>query len=331
MNARNALNALLIWLALGVGLVYGQETSDQEAASRAYRIQPGDTLSVLVRDLPEFAWEGDVDTAGNVSLPFIDKPLPALCQTSEVLGRTVKQEYQRFIKRPEVSVKIVNRRTVATPPVFVTGAVQEPGRFLLNRRVLLSEVLAAAGGLTKLAGKNVRVVATTGLVKCNEDGSIFRRTADNLTAAVYALAAVGVTAGPDNPVIYEGDVVTVLESDLVYVDGAVRQPAPLPFTGRLSALQAIKQAGGLLPENKAAKARLVRRPNWRNGPVEIILDLDALQKGLVPDVLLESNDVLYVPAAKEDLHNVVLCSVCTQTLKTDAMVQLQNSPLKVIE
>ena len=65
--------------------------------------------------------------------------------------------------------------------------------------------------------------------------------------------------------------------------------------------------------------------------MEIILDLDALQKGLAQDVLLESNDVLYVPAAKEDLHNVVLCSVCTQTLKTDAMVQLQNSPLKVIE
>jgi protein involved in polysaccharide export with SLBB domain len=90
-------------------------------------------------------------------------------------------------------------------------------------------------------------------------------------------------------------VVSEFGSRQIFVLGEVQKPGsyPLPEGARMSGLQAVSTAGGFT--NTAAPRRaILLRPNA--GGVQKAVDLKAATKGRADaDVVLEPNDILYVP------------------------------------
>jgi len=85
------------------------------------------------------------------------------------------------------------------------------------------------------------------------------------------------------------------EGHIIYVMGAVKEPGPYPFPGRITLLQAITMAGGYIPEAKLDGVRIIREAQ-RNKQI-IKVNLSKLMRGKAApfDIELQSNDVVEIP------------------------------------
>ncbi len=294
-------------------------------AKPEYRLQPGDSLTVRWKDFPEADWDGEVDNRGNIALPLVDQPVRAVCRTVEELTREINGKYSKILRKPEADVSLAGKNETVKTPAMVLGAVRTPSRFLLNRRVYLSELLALAGGPNERAGKSVRVVPTSSVWQCNDDGTFFKREADNISALVLPLDLVQrKDAAADLP-IHHGDIVTVLETDLVYLNGLVANPSAFAYSSGLTLTQALAKVGGV--NGAANTARIFRRIGAANNKIELTADLQAIRKGAAPDMQLYAYDVVIVCASCQG--QAVTCQTCLPS--QDLLSVINKTPLKVIE
>lgn len=88
-------------------------------------------------------------------------------------------------------------------------------------------------------------------------------------------------------------------SRLVYVDGQVAHPGAFAIEPRMSALQALAEAGGITEEAAPANALLIRRDACGT-PAGIKLDLASARNGAAPqqDQGVMPGDIIYVPRSK---------------------------------
>ena len=86
---------------------------------------------------------------------------------------------------------------------------------------------------------------------------------------------------------------------LVYVDGQVAHPGAFAMPPRMSALQAVTEAGGVTDEAASANAILIRR-DVCGTPAGIKFDLASARSGSGPDQdpLVIPGDIIYVPRSK---------------------------------
>jgi protein involved in polysaccharide export with SLBB domain len=85
------------------------------------------------------------------------------------------------------------------------------------------------------------------------------------------------------------------EDRKVYVGGEVKNPGIVEIPGQLTALEAIKRAGGFKrPEANTSKVLLIRQENGKN--TGCILDMQKVLEGREKEVVyLHPHDVVYVP------------------------------------
>lgn len=168
MMLRNSLVALaLIGVMLGVNLraqdagggqVMGGTDQFDANGIRRYKLGPGDVVDLRVYGQPEFNGPLVIDDDGNIELPFVDDPVFAKCKTDREIQREITSQLKKYIKRPQVSVRVTDRRS--RPPAVVYGAVRSPQRVMMNRQVRLLELLAWAGGVTEQAGSEIQIFHT---------------------------------------------------------------------------------------------------------------------------------------------------------------------------
>lgn len=95
-------------------------------------------------------------------------------------------------------------------------------------------------------------------------------------------------------------VVRSLESHRIYVGGEVKTPGMLPITGRMTALQAIMQAGGFLKESARMSTVVVVRQD-ENEQHAMTIDLaKALESADSEPFYLQPNDMVFVPRTAID-------------------------------
>lgn len=170
---------------------------DQQGMSQDlsnYRIGPLDQIKVEVFGAPELTRQGEVDAAGNFSLPLVGNVL-AGGRTPAELGREIGTALQgRYLKNPQVSVSIVK----AQGQTFtVDGAVQQPGVYPIVGKMTLQEAIASARGASEAA--NIGNVV------------IFRRVQNRKMAALFNLKEI--RAGRlDDPDVYGNDIIVVGEN-----------------------------------------------------------------------------------------------------------------------
>nr|MBA3805842.1 polysaccharide biosynthesis/export family protein [Acidobacteriota bacterium] len=116
-----------------------QVSSLDSQGIRKYLLGPGDTLQVRVWGQPDLSGDVEIDDQGNISeLHFIDKPVSAQCRTEKEVAKDIAAAYGKFLKNPQVSVRVMGRNS--RPPAVVFGAVRVPARVQMQRRVRLQEL-----------------------------------------------------------------------------------------------------------------------------------------------------------------------------------------------
>jgi len=103
-------------------------------------IYPGDELEIAFREAPELSIVRTVRRDGRMNLRFLGD-VEVVGKTPPELQKELQQRYSKHVQASDVSVTIRSN-----PPVFVSGAVMRPGRFLMDYPMTAFQAVAEAGG-----------------------------------------------------------------------------------------------------------------------------------------------------------------------------------------
>ncbi len=288
---------------------------------RRYRVGPGDLLDVRVFGQPDLNSTVEIDEDGNISsLPFIEDPIPAKCRNEKDIQKSITEAYSKYLIKPRVSVRILERRS--RPPTVVFGAVRSAARVQMNRRVRLHELLANSGGITQGASGTIQIIHTEPIM-CPEPDDIVQTVAVSLSdkpaaalasepaasasakvqadsgsdvgrLEVYQISKIKNGVGKDDPYIRPGDIVIVTEGEPIYITGAVSAPHELTMKDGLTLGRAIAMSGGATRQAKTGEVHIYRQKDGKIGQEDLKFNYEAIKKGQQQDVLLEPYDIIEV-------------------------------------
>lgn len=257
-----------------------------------YRIGPGDILEIRVFNRPQLSRDVvRVDGHGLIEMPLLDEGIGAACKTESELAHDIETRYLRYQRNPHVSVFV---KEFNSQPVAVIGAVVQPGRFHLQRRIRLLELLTFAGGPTERAGERVNLI----------------RASETMCSATNVAPNRGGSAQPDlisfrlsdilkgdnaaNPYLEPGDIISMSEAEQAYVVGNVFKPTTINLKEPVTVMRAIAIAGGVMPDTKLNRIRIIRQPQPGSAEREIFVDLSAGQNQRTENIVLEPGDIVDV-------------------------------------
>ena len=265
---------------------------------KSYLLGPGDVLDVRVFGQPELSSSVQVDSDGNLSsLPFLEKPIPAKCRTDKDVQKDITVAYSKFINNPQVSVRISERNS--RQPATVFGAVRQPTRVEMKRKVRLNELMAVSGGFTERASGTIQILHTEPLM-CPEPGEEQMAAPIDGTRIPLQIVKIADLRGGKveaNPVIRPGDYVLVTEAEPVYITGSVMSPGGIYLQENLMLSRALAMVGGARKEAKLSEVRIYRQAPGSANQEVITVDVAAIKKSQKPDFALQAYDVIEVPEA----------------------------------
>lgn len=270
-------------------------TPGGKAADDRYRIGPGDVLDVRVFNKPQFSRDGvRVDGRGMIRMPLIEDEIQAACRTEHELATDITTRLREYLRQPQVDVFI---KDFQSQPVAVLGAVRAPSRFQLQRRVRLLELLSYVGGPSDMAGRTIQIVHTAAPTIC-EAGAL--TGGDETALGVLDNFKLTETLRGDeraNPYVRPGDVISIAEAEQAYVVGNVLRPSAVSLKERITVTRAIAMSGGLMPDTKTDRVRIVRQAPDSTTRTELFVDLKAVDKRQAEDIVLQAGDIVDVPTA----------------------------------
>lgn len=266
-----------------------------------YRIGFQDTLEIQVFRRPELTQRVSVAPNGTINLFRIPEAIIAVCKTERELANDIAVAYQRdYLRNPEVSVVAVEQRSQA---FGVLGAVDKPGYYFVNRPIRLLELLAMAGGQTDKAGSQIVVARTGSTANCRPD-ALQKDEEDDITVINFRLRDV--LEARQSIVMQPGDIVNVMDADIVFVYGNVNKQGQVTMREPLTLTQAIASAEGLRPAASKNDVRILRQVQGSLERKEFVFDLRDIDRRRVPDPYLEPNDIV---AVGEDRTKSILNSI----------------------
>ncbi|TWG90117.1 exopolysaccharide production protein ExoF [Mesorhizobium sp. J18] len=153
------MRCVCIFVAILTLLLTGAGVSAAE-----YELGPMDKLRIkvaewqtaegAVREWSSVAGDYTVGPSGSISLPFVGQ-IPAAGKTTAEIEETIADELQQrfgLLDRPAASVEIIEYR-----PIFVTGDVQNPGRYPYDPGLTVLRTVSVAGGLRRSADASLRI------------------------------------------------------------------------------------------------------------------------------------------------------------------------------
>ncbi len=301
---------VFLFLLLAFGLfntIFAQEVVNA-STSRGYLLGPGDEIAVKVLGEQQFDFEAALDENGSIEVPFFEKPLLAMCKNERELRTDVTQLLGKYLRSPQVSVKIKERKSRA--PLTIYGEVRNPQQFILMRKFRLSEVIAAAGGSSDDAGGIVQIFRTQppmcGDAEEIADWKAQAANTNGVPSSIYTLSSIKQGSEASNPIVYPGDIVVVEKAKPVYIVGEVKSPQGVYIKENgLSLMEAITMVGGLNREAKTKDIRIYRlKPNSKDRE-EIALNYEVLRKE-GKQVMLEPYDIIEVDKAKKSIGQLIL-------------------------
>ncbi|PYS22778.1 MAG: hypothetical protein DMF72_12095 [Acidobacteria bacterium] len=251
-----------------------------------YRIGAGDVLDIRAYNRPQLSRDAvRVEGNGMIRMPLIDGEIQAACKTEGELAKEISTRYARYYRNlpVDVFIKEYHAREVA-----LIGAVNEQGRYQMQRRIRLLELLTFAKGPSDKAGQTINIVRGPRQDICATDsqqtdgGFITLKLNDTLRGEEKA-----------NPFVEPGDIVTIPEAEQAYVVGNVFSPKSVPLKEPITVSRAIAMAGGPLRDSKTDRVHIVRQQ--AGGQTEMYVSLSAIARKKADDILLQPNDIVEVP------------------------------------
>lgn len=128
-------------------------------ASGSDKIAPQDLLEIEVFKVPDLSKEMRVDDAGNITMPLIGTVKAAGLTASQLEQQIAAKLAKDYMHNPQVSVLV---RESMGGRVTVSGAVRKPGMYPISGGTTVTQAIALAEGLDRLAARDVITVFRDG-------------------------------------------------------------------------------------------------------------------------------------------------------------------------
>lgn len=213
---------------------------------------PGDVVRLSVYGSPDLAVETRVSEGGSITFPLLGQVavggLSVAAAEKKIGGLLEKGGY---LKQAQVNMLVT---TLASQQVSVLGHVNRPGRYPVEGRRKVLDMLALAGGIHGDGGDMISLVRT-------RDGKTARETID-----VVDMVRKGEL---DKDVeVAGGDIIFVERAPRAYVTGEVTRPGPFRLERGMTVQQAVSAGGGLSPRGSDSGMKITRKDAGGN-PVTI--------------------------------------------------------------
>jgi protein involved in polysaccharide export with SLBB domain len=198
-----------------------------------YILVAGDVVEITVSSHMGYDRTLTIPPDGKIQFPSLGQ-IEAAGLTTQQLTTRIREGLNKELVDPEVTISLKEINKGLLRRVSVLGAVKTPGVYELKERSSLSEMLAAAGGPSKIA--DLRRVTIT--------------RADSGQRVTIDLTGSARTGTDSNTLPLEaGDLILVPEGTppTVTVLGEVLKPGSFEFNGEMRLLDALSLAGGTTP------------------------------------------------------------------------------------
>lgn len=232
-----------------------------------YIIGPGDIVRVTVFQNPDLTQETRVSESGTITYPLLGQvKVGGLSARRAEMAIADGLKQGNFVRSPQVTVLVTQIRG---NQASVLGQVNRPGRYPIEvAGMRLSQVLAAAGGITSM-GSDVVVLTST------VNGRSVSTSVDIATLFSGSKGADSVV----DPVVRDGDTLYVDRMPMVFIYGEVQRPGTFRLERDMTVIQGLASGGGLTAKGTQKGLRVHRRD--ASGAVKIIEPkmTDVLQQG----------------------------------------------------
>lgn len=252
----------------------------EPAINPQLRLGAGDLVDISVYGAPDLNQRARITNSGEVYMPLVGYIKVDGLTIEEAQAAIEKSLIEgNFLKTPHVSVFISE---YATQGASLMGEVTRPGVYPVLGSRRLFDMIAAAGGLTPKAGKTVTI--------SHRD--------ESQPAATVTLSNDPTKNTAANVQVFPGDTIMVSKAGIIYVVGDVSHPSGFIMENNesVTVLQALALAGGNNSNAALDSSKLIRRTP--SGPQEIPIPLKKILSAQAPDVNMQAEDILFVPASK---------------------------------
>ncbi|MDP3844419.1 MAG: polysaccharide export protein EpsE [Oxalobacteraceae bacterium] len=229
---------------------------------------PSDVLKISVYGNPDLSLETRVSQTGGITFPLVGEvkvgglAIPAA--EKEIAGLLMSGG---FVLKPQVNILVTSRQSQL---VSVLGQVAKPGRYPIDGKHSLIDILALAGGVATDGGDKVSLIR-------KRDGQSQKEVVDLIEMVRSGNLKKDLDLKTD-------DVVYVERAPKFYVYGEVQKPGPYRLERNMTVQQVLSVGGGLTARGTERGIRVKRR------------DADGKVKEFRADLenLVEMDDVIYV-------------------------------------
>lgn len=219
-------------------------TAGSDAAAPTLMLGSGDAISVKVFGRPELSLTTYIDDDGRVPVPLAGAVQVAGLSPAQA-GTRIAQALRegQFLIDPQVTVLLEKFRS---QQISVLGEVRAPGRFPVESKVNVIDLLALAGGTTD-AGADVVY-----LLRPDGTGQVRRQRVD-----LRALSVDGRLG--DSIAVQGGDAIFVPRADQFYIYGEVQNPNMYRLEPGMTLMQALSRGGGVTERGSHTRLEIRRR------------------------------------------------------------------------
>ena len=256
-----------------------------------YRINAGDKISIRVYNHPDLIMESLVTPDGAIGVMFAGQ-VEVAGLTLEEASEKIKKIYSKYIKNPELGVFAID---VRSQTATISGAVNNPGMFVISNGMRLADLFAKAGGSA------VRDFDDQMLDAADYQNSIIVR--DGKILPVNISLAIEKGDRWHNVKLKKGDYIyiAVRSETMVSIIGSIIRPHKRLWDQNLGVLELISSGLGLKEEYW--QYGVIIRGGMEN-PRFYRIDIDGIMQGRCANVRLQPGDVVYIPHDNISEYNV---------------------------
>jgi polysaccharide export outer membrane protein len=229
---------------------------------------PSDVVKITVYGNPDLALETRISQGGTISFPLLGQVtvggLAVSAAETRLAGLLVSGG---FVKKPQVNILVTSPQSQL---VSVLGQVNKPGRYPVDGKQGLVDILALAGGVLADGGDVVYLIR-------KRNGASTKETVD----LVKMMRAGDLKLNLD---LVTGDVVYVERAPRFYIYGEVQKPGAYRLESNMTVQQVLSLGGGLTARGTERGMRIKRRDGAGK-----VTELAARQGDVV-----QVDDVIYV-------------------------------------
>lgn len=243
--------------AFGLLLSFGAVCRSANAPTAAgqqhmSQLGPGDALSIQVFGQPD-ATSVYVGDDGTISVPLVGNIPVAGTSPVEAAARVAKAlKDGGYFVDPNVTIIVTQSHSQL---VSVLGEVNSSGRYAINPRTTIVDLLAQAGGVKESASDIGYVLRT------DDSGHISR----------YPVKLNGLTDLKDTlptATLMGGDSLVVPRAEHYFVMGEVTTPGTYPMEPGITVIKGIARAGGI--NERGSERRIQLKRLGKNGQYEVV-------------------------------------------------------------